>query len=178
MKMTMRAVGLAALLATGFAAGVNAQQPAAPAPAAPAQPAISPSHLAAARALALQMKFDDPIKAVLDEMQLQVLATFTQTRPELANDLKQVLVSMNPDIAAKREEIIDVGARAFAKRFSEAEIAELMKFLQSPIGIKYTREQPEAINEYFGQIQPWIGALNQFVIEKVRAEMKKKGHDL
>lgn len=173
---TMRAAAVAVLLGAGFCAGAYAQQPA-PAPAAPA-PQFSPSHLAAARELALQLRVDDPIKVILDEMRTQVVASFTTTRPELKSDLEQVLVAMNPQIAAKREEIIDVAARAFASRFSEAEIGDLLKFLKSPLGAKYLRLQPEAFTEYSSRIESWIASLNDYVITNVRAEMKKKGHDL
>lgn len=177
---TMRAAAFAVLLGAGLSPGVSAQQPAPAAPATPAAPAaqFTPSHLAAARDLALHLRIDDPIKEILDEMRAQVVASFTTTRPELKGDLEQVLLSMNPQIAAKREEIIDVGARAFAARFSEAEIGDLLKFLKSPLGAKYLKVQPEAFTEYASQIQRWITSLNDLVITNVRAEMKKKGHDL
>lgn len=172
----MRTAAAAVLLAaSAVSGGAQAQQPA---PAAPAASQIAPSHLAAAREFALVLKMDEPLKAVLDEMQNQVLSTMTTTRPEILNDLKQILVSMNPDIAARREEMLDAGARTLATRFSEQEIGDLIKFFKTPLGAKYLEKQPEALNDFLAQVPPWITRLNEFVIERIRTEMKKKGHDL
>ncbi|MBN9063251.1 MAG: DUF2059 domain-containing protein [Rhizobiales bacterium] len=176
----MRAAALAAFVAGGVS-GVHAQQrPAAPAPAAPAAPAaeISPAHLAAARQLATRLRMDEPIVIILDEMRAQVIATFTTTRPEIKKDLESVLLAMNPQIAARREEILNTGARDLAVRFSQSEIGELLTFFNTPLGGKYLTLQPQAFTEYSTQVQQWISGLNDFVVTTVRAEMKKKGHDL
>ncbi len=170
---TLRATAVAAFLAAAATTAAIAQQPAPP-----AAPAISATHLAAAKELALQLKVNDPIGVILDEMQSQIVNSLTTTRPELRKDLAEVLVAMNPDIAVKREEMVDRAASAFAKRFSEAEIAELQKFLKSPLGEKYIKAQPDAMNEYLQGLRQWVGELNDFVIGKIRVEMKKRGHDI
>ena len=91
--------------------------------------------------------------------------------------LREVLTGMNADITLKRQEIFESGARAFAQRFTEPELVELAKFLKTPLGEKYTKQQPEAINDFLAQVQPWISGLNDFVIQRVRADMKKRGYE-
>lgn len=174
--LTMRAAAVALLFGTS---GSLAQQPARPAaPAAPAATAPTPSHLAAARELALILKIDEPVREYLDSIPSQLMSSFTTTRPELATDLRQVIIAMTPEIVAKREEMITNGVRIFAIRFTEPEIADVLKFFKTPIGEKYLRVQPQAFGEYVRELQLWRGSLNDFVLERIRAEMKKKGHDL
>ena len=150
----------------------------APAPAAPAAASLAASHLAAARGLVLQLKLDEPLRVVLDEMQIQIMASFTTTRPELTNDLKQAMTALNQEVVAKREEMFSTGVRIFAQRFTEPELLELTKFLKTPLGEKYIQMQPEAFGEYLREVQEWVPQLNDFVISRLRAEMAKKGHKL
>jgi hypothetical protein len=171
---SLRAVAAAALLGAA-GAPVLAQQPA-PAPA--QQQQFTPAHLAAAREMSVEVGIEDPIAVILDELRGQILGTFTTTRPELRVDLEGVLNGLVPQIAVKRQEILDVGVRAFAARFSEKEIAEILAFLRTPTGQKYRKEQPAAFNDFFRELQPWIARTNDFVLENVRAEMKKRGHNL
>ena len=51
-------------------------------------------------------------------------------------------------------------------------------FFESPAGKKYVETQPAFLTEVVTAMQGWQGKISTDMMTRVRAEMKKKGHEL
>jgi hypothetical protein len=160
------AVWLAAVLLTSAA---HAQQPA------PASP--SPAQLALARELTDLMglsKIADPMMPAFANQ----IRQRTVTRPELINDLEQVLQSMGPEIEKQKQPLIEVPARLYANAFTEAELKDIIAFYKTPAGQKYFQTTPRILDEMDVETRRWGDHVSQYVMNRVRAEMAKRGHQM
>ena len=181
-RRLIAALGLA-LLALPSAAFAQKPAPAKPAaqPATPAAntpaPAFTPSHLALAREVMLSSgiarSFDSVLPAFADQIRKQ-----TVTRPELAKDLDEVLVSLQPEMELQKQRMIDIAARTYASKFSEAELKEIATFFRSPAGKHYVEAQPQLLDEMVQEMQDWTQDVSEYVMVRVRAEMGKRGHQM
>jgi hypothetical protein len=108
----------------------------------------------------------------------QVKNTFLQTNPGLVKELTEVATQLRTEFAGKRDEILNGVAQLYAQRFTEQELREAVAFYKTPLGQKIVNEEPKILDESFGNIQQWAGKFSEEVVTKMRAEMKKKGHDL
>lgn len=160
------AVFAAALLACGMLAGAaQAQQPAA-------------SAVAVAKELvelkgAAQM-FDPLVIGVIE----QTKGALLQTNPQLSKDLNDVGNALRTEFGPRRNEIIDVAAKAYATRFSEPELKEIVAFYKTAAGKKMLAQEPLVLDDTFSFVQQWQGKVSEDVMARFRAEMKKKGHNL
>ena len=53
-----------------------------------------------------------------------------------------------------------------------------MTFYQSPLGRKMIVEEPKALDESMANAGDWGDNFSEEVINKMREEMKKRGHDI
>jgi uncharacterized protein len=143
-----------------------------------AQPAPSASAVATAREL-VETKggtamFDPVIISVVE----QTKAALLQTNPQLAKDLNDVAAQLRTEFAPKRDELMSYAAKLYADRFSEQELKDMLAFYKSPLGKKMTTVEPQVLDATFEYIQQWGGKVSEDVMNRFRAEMKKKGHNL
>ena len=154
-----------------------AAQPSTPAANTPAAPAYTPSHLALAREVMLSSgiarSFDSVLPAFADQIRKQSV-----TRPELAKDLDEVLASLQPEMELQKQRMIDIAARTYAAKFSEAELKEIATFFRSPAGKHYVEAQPQLLDEMVQEMQDWTQDVSEYVMVRVRAEMGKRGHQM
>ena len=68
--------------------------------------------------------------------------------------------------------------RVYAQYFTEQELKDAVAFYRTPLGKKLISEEPKALDESMKVANEWSNKLAEEVIAKMRAEMKKKGHDL
>ena len=101
-----------------------------------------------------------------------------QTNFMYAKDLNEVAAIEEKRYAPRVSELVDMTARIYASHFTEAELKELLAFYQSPIGRKALAEEPTVLNEAMTQAGAWGDNLSQEVIDSMRDEMKKRGHDM
>lgn len=118
--------------------------------------------------------FDTVVMGVLE----QGKALFLQTNPALSKDLNEVSNKLRADLNEKRAELVTEVARIYAQRFTEQEIKDAIAFYKTPLGKKFVTEEPVIIDQSFARIQQWANRLSEDVLNRYRAEMKKKGHDL
>jgi hypothetical protein len=100
------------------------------------------------------------------------------TNPQLSRDLNEVAAALQKEYEGKRNEVIDTFARAYARRFTEQELKDLLLFYKTPLGQKFSREEPLAIEDGLTTAQQWGDAFSETVFTRFRAEMQKKGHRL
>lgn len=171
---TFRAFAVTAgLLGAG---AVFAQAPAAQSPALPA--ALSASHVAVAREVVLLSGISNTFTVFVPGIMQQIFNTVTPTRPELRKELEEVLKGLIPEYEKRTDEMIDVTARLFAANISEAQLKVTLEFFKSEAGKKYVEMQPKVIDQMVVAVDEWNRKLTQEVLERARAEMKKRGKDM
>lgn len=118
--------------------------------------------------------FDPVISGVIE----QGVGMLLQTNPALYKDLQDVSATLRAELLPRRAELITQMATLYAQSFSEAELKEAIAFYRSPLGKKITEVEPKVLDQGFVQVQQWASKLSEEVLVKLRAEMKKKGHNL
>ncbi|MDB5648789.1 MAG: uncharacterized protein JWL62_309 [Hyphomicrobiales bacterium] len=178
MKLNLSSRALALAFLTILATPVLAQQPAQP-NYLPPTPAISDTQFATAKEIVgltgISKTFDPFIPAMLNELQ----GNLTRTRPELLADMNAVMKEkIAPEFTKRNEEMIDYAARLVATAMPESELKETLAFLKTSAGKHYTDLQPLILSRIVAGLDAWNRVLSVEMMDRVRAEMKKKGHDL
>src|SRR4051794_30734762 len=156
----------AALLACHLLAGAAQAQPATPAALAIAKELVDLKGAA---------QMVDPVVTGVVE---QTKGALLQTNPQLAKDLADVGNQLRNEFAPRRAEVIDAVAKAYAARFTEQELKDVVTFYKTAAGKKMLAQEPLVLDETFSFIQQWQGRFSEEVMSRFRAEMKKKGHNL
>ena len=165
--LTSRFAYLAAvLLACNLLAGPAQAQPATPVALAAAKELLALKGAAA--------MFDPVVVGVIE----QTKGALLQTNPQLSKDLTEVGKQLGIEFGPRRAEIMDAAAKAYASHFSEQDLKDIVTFYKTPAGQKMVAQEPLVLDETFGFIQQWQGRFGEEVMNRFRAEMKKKGHNL
>ena len=152
-------------------------QPGTPAAVTPAAPTFSAGHLALAREVMLSSgiarSFDSILPAFAEQIRKQAV-----TRPEITKDLDAVLVGLEPEMQLQKQRMVDIAARTYASKFSEAELRDIATFFRSTSGKRYVENQPALLDEMVHEMQDWTQDVSEYVMVRVRAEMGKRGQQL
>jgi hypothetical protein len=101
----------------------------------------------------------------------------TNTRPEIRDSLRETLKSIQPEFDKSAQDMFGQAAVLLASQMSEKEAIDIAAFFASPTGKKYLSVEPVFIQKFGAIADPWRQQLSQDIIERARAEMKKKGVD-
>jgi hypothetical protein len=165
---TLARHGAAVALALAWLAGTG--------PAAAQQP--SPAAIATAKELLAAKGATAIFEPLIPGMVESTKNTFLPSNPGLFKDLNEVAAKLRTEFAPKRHEIIDEIAKLYAQRFTDAELKEVLAFYKSPIGKKFAADEPAVIDQGLQRAEAWSKKTSEDVMNRFRAEMKKKGHDL
>jgi uncharacterized protein len=174
-RLTMRyaTVVLVALTMIGVAkpAAAQTQSP-------PAQKQVSPNAILLAKQI-LELKdskamFQPMVFGVIEKAKQQ----FMQTNFMWAKDIDAVTLIMHQRYDSRVSEVMDIAARTYASHFTEAELKDILAFYQSPLGRKVVVEEPKIVDESLAAAGNWAETFSEEVMNSMRAEMKKRGHDM
>jgi uncharacterized protein len=118
--------------------------------------------------------YDPVLRGVVEQAKIVLL----RTNPMLSKELTEVTNKLHAEYAAKLQELRDISARIYAARFSEKELKDALTFYKTPLGKKLIQQEPQILDQSMKEVQSWGDKLSEEVIVRMRAEMKKKGHDL
>ncbi len=177
---------LMVLIALGFAAPALAQQPATTAPAKPTAPATAtpapaaptPQQISLGRDVVLYSGIARSFETIVPQYFEQIGSNLTRTRPELIKDLNLVMTQLKPEFDKRVEEMIDNAAKLYATRLTEQQLKDTAAFFKSPSGVAYVQAQPALMGDLFPAMQAWQKQLSEDMVTRIRAEMKKKGHEI
>ena len=96
--------------------------------------------------------------------------------PNLFKDLNEVSLNLRKEYAPKLASLRTDIARIYASRFTEQEMKETLAFYKSPLGKKILTEEPTFVDRSMSAAQDWAIKLNDEVLQRFRAELKKRGH--
>ena len=176
------------VLCLGLAAGVPmaAAQTAAPAPVgtapaapppivAPAPAKLSPAHLALAMEVVKLSGMSRSIDTIVPDMVGKARQLFTQMRPEVTAELEKSIVALQPEFDAQKAQTQRIAGEAFGSRLSEAELKDIEAFFKSTSGQRFVASQPLILDDMFRNLDVFSQTLSQFVVDKLREDLKKKG---
>ena len=117
----------------------------------------------------------DPIaRGVVEKVKNVVM----QTNFMWAKDINEVTAQMHKEFDGRSSEMVDTAARAYASHFTEPELKQILTFYQSPVGQKMIVEEPKAIEDSMSGAATWADNLSVDIMNRMRSEMKKRGHDM
>lgn len=127
----------------------------------------------------LQIKHADAIfEPLVRGVVIKTRDFFMQTNFMWGKDLNEVADDLMKQYSARTGELLNDAARIYASHFSEPELKQLLTFYQSPLGQKVIAEEPKAADESMAMAGTWADKLSEEVVNKMRVEMKKRGHDI
>ncbi len=149
-------------------------------PAAAQAPAANPSP--GALLLAKQIVELKGVKQMMDPVAIGVVekvkSVVMQQNFMWQKDINEVTTQLHKEFDSRSSELVDTAARAYASHFTEAELKQILTFYQSPVGQKMIVEEPKAIEDSMSGAGAWANDLSIDVMNRMRAEMKKRGHDI
>lgn len=177
MRRSLARLSFGALFLGLSLGGAHAQ----PAPVVPATPIIqnpSASAMQVARDLVQANGEASAFNGVLQNLVDGAALGFLQTNPDLAPQLRDTAVALRPEFEKRQSEIVDILATAYAQHFTEDELKQALTFYKSAVGQKLVTDRPAIVQQAVQNIQQWGAKVNAEAMERIRAEMKKKGYDL
>jgi uncharacterized protein len=178
MKGMIRGFATAALVAFAAAAAAQTAPPTGPAAAAPAAPAFTEAHLAAAREVVTGSGLSRGFDGMAGQIADQLRSSISRQRPELIKDMEEALRPIVLDLSTQTGPMIVAAARLFAARLTEPELKEIGAFFKTAAGQKYVNTQGPMLNELFAEMQVYSQTLGNVMMDRLREEMRKKGHQL
>jgi uncharacterized protein len=151
--------------------------PAAPAPTTAAPAAPSPAALAAADKILNTIGLKQSIAIVVPGMMLELETNVTRTRPEIRDSLRATLKAIQPEFDQTARQTYIEAATLLASQMSEKDIVDVASFFDSPAGKKYIEVTPVFLRNLSDVTGAWREKLSTDILERARAEMKKKGVD-
>jgi hypothetical protein len=177
-RIHLARLALAALIAITMAGAAG------PAAAQGAAPSAPPAHAPSAAAILLAKQIleikhaDDVFEPLIRGVVIKAKNMFMQTNFMWSKDLNEVASAVEKDYASRTKDLLDASARIYATHFTEPELKQLLTLYQSPLGQKIITEEPKAVEESMVMAGNWADNFSEDVINKMRAEMKKRGHDM
>ena len=96
----------------------------------------------------------------------------------MIRDLNAVNVEIKPDFDKQTQDMVTGIARLYAQRLNDKQLKDIGDFFKSPSGAAYVGAQPIVMNDIIAQMQQFTQRISSEMMTRVRAEMKKRGHDL
>jgi len=143
-----------------------------------AQQKASAEQMAAAKELTQIIGSADLSKPLIAGVVEQAKVVFLQQNPGLSKDLNEIAAQIRVELEPRSTEFTDEVARLYATRFTEQELKAIVAFYKSPVGKKMQAQQPLIVNASGLFAQEWAGRLSDVAINKMRDELKKRGHNL
>ena len=146
-------------------------------PAIAQQKAPTASQINLARELVVIKGAAKVFEAVIPGVIEQGKSTLLAQNPALQKDLNQIGDQLRTEYAPRLNDIVTQFATMYATYFTEQELKELVAFYKTPLGQKVTTQEPEALDRGMRSAQDWAIKFSDEVMVRLRAELKKKGHD-
>ena len=170
--------GLLALPATAQTAPAPAAPMVAPSLGTPKAPEPTTAQIALGRELIVASGISRSLDSMVPQFLDQISTTLTQTRPDLIRDLNTVNEAIKPEFDKRAADLITEAGKLYATRLSEKDLKDSVDFFKSAAGKNYVATQPLVLSDLVKALQGWQQQVSVDMMTRVRAEMKKKGHEL
>lgn len=165
-----------ALFALGAVFSLNTAMAQAPAPTLAPVSEPSDAHLTVAIEVVKLSGMARSIDLIVPQMVDKARQLFSKMRPELAAEIEKSIKDLQPDFDVQKQLSLQIAGRAFALRLPETELKDIAIFFSSPAGKKFVDNQPAILEQMFRDLDSYSQQLSQVIVEKLRADLTKKGH--
>jgi hypothetical protein len=141
-------------------------------------PALSASHVQAAREVLELTGITQTFEQIFNEFRDNTRQLVTTTRPEMLKDMNEVVASLKPEVDKRREDMTLGATEVFARRFTEEDLKEIAAFFRSPVGQRYQSLRNAALEDVFKLLTPWSLQTSNMLFDRFAEEMRKRGHKL
>jgi hypothetical protein len=169
-RLVARALGAAVIACVAFVQGAQAQQQQQTPRATVAAVSLSEQLLELKGGLTA---FD----AAIDGVIIHHRSILLQINPNLTKDIDATVALLRADFAARRQELHHEVAVGFATVYSEQDLRDMIVFYKTPLGRKIIEGEPKAGEAVATRAQTWVEKYADDTMTKMRAEMKKRGHN-
>jgi hypothetical protein len=146
--------------------------------AAPAQTQPSPESLAAARELVTAARMDEAMRGIFPVIMQQLKPAIAQGRPEVERDLETLMPLFVSIVNERLPEFAELMAGIYATNFTAAELREVTAFYRTPTGQKFVQSQTVLAQKSMAVGQQFAQKLFGDMQERIKQELRKKGHTL
>jgi hypothetical protein len=126
------------------------------------------------KASGIGVMFQNAVPNVVGSLRVNV----TRTRPELTKDIEESLKVVEADVIRVSDDGMKAAARFLAVRMPEAELKEVLTFLNSPVGKKYVDGLPGVTEDIVPFMEIWAPQVEGRLMQVFKDEMLKRGHKL
>ncbi len=168
------AAALFAFAVAGFAAPATAQPAAEP----NAVPQVSPGALLLAKQIVETKDVKGVFEPIIRGIVTKARNSFLQTNFMYEKDINEVALDVEKQFEPRVSELVDASARFYASHFTEQELRDLLSFYTSPLGKKSLAEEPKVLDQSMVYAGTWAEGVSTEVVAAMRAELKKRGHDM
>jgi hypothetical protein len=118
--------------------------------------------------------FTPLIPGVVEQSKNQIL----QMNPAFFKDAEDIATNLRKEYAPRLQALRQDVVKLYASAFTEQELKETLAFYRSPTGKKLLTEEPNFVNRTMTSAQDWAVKLNEETLQRMRAELRKRGHAL
>ena len=154
---------IAAIVISGaLAGGVLAQE-------------ASESHLSAARAAIQAINATDPYDAILPAVSEGLAARLIQNNPDLEAQISQFVQEETLAIAARRADLENEAAKAYARAFTEADLRAIADFYATDAGRALLLNAPVVAREVDIAAAVWRRGIERDLVDAVSRRLDQAG---
>jgi hypothetical protein len=131
--------------------------------------------LAAAQELIVATGASKQFEAVVPLMVKQLEPVLIQMVPGKETEIKEIMALMVERFSERRSEMLDIIAKIYAMKLSEAEMKDLSAFFSKGAGAAFIAKQPEIVTESMAAGQQWGEKIGVEIEQQIRQELQKRG---
>ncbi len=130
------------------------------------------SHLQAAHATINVLGATDAYDAILPAAAQALKAELIKRDPNLEAIISATVDETAITLAARRRDLEDEAARAYATSFTEEELKAITEFYQSPVGEKFQKEAPIVVRAVAQAAQIWRNGIARDLSQEVASKLE------
>jgi len=139
---------------------------------------FSESHLDAAKRASANAPIAKDLDTVLPLLAQRVQTRLISLRPDLHAEISIAVQTVALELAARRADLDNAIALAWARIFTEEELDAIVEFYTSPAGQKFVEVGPELGSTTLQTVDNWSSRVGEELLDNAREELKKQGHEL
>jgi len=134
--------------------------------------------LATAKELIRVSNAADQLKTLGPLLMKQMKPAIVQNRPQIERAYDEIMPKMLESMNSEMSAIMDATAIIYANNFTVEEMRAIAAFYSQPVGQKLLQKMPVVMQQSMQMGQKFGESLARDLDEKMRGELRKRGHNI